>query len=59
MAKEHDVLLSINSDGHNPNGFGLLPGGIKQARRGWLEKSDVLNTRSLTTLKPLLKATMG
>jgi DNA polymerase (family 10) len=29
--------------------------GIGQARRGWLEKRNVLNTRSLAQLKAVLK----
>ncbi|MGB5179639.1 MAG: DNA polymerase/3'-5' exonuclease PolX [Gammaproteobacteria bacterium] len=59
LAKEQGVLISINSDGHTANGFDLLNGGINQARRGWLEKKDVLNTRSLGDLRKMLKATMG
>ena len=59
VAKEQGVLISINSDGHSTNGFDLLQGGINQARRGWLEKDDVLNTRSLRELRKLLKVTMG
>jgi DNA polymerase (family 10) len=31
--------------------------GILQARRGWLEADDVLNTRSWKELKNLLKRT--
>jgi DNA polymerase (family 10) len=27
--------------------------GVDQARRGWLEKSDVLNARTLRALRPL------
>jgi DNA polymerase (family 10) len=53
------VLLSINSDGHRSGDFELLQGGINQARRGWLEKRDVLNTRPLGALRKLLKGTMG
>ena len=59
LAREQGVLISINSDGHNTNCFDLLYGGINQARRGWLEKNDVLNTRSLHDLRELLKSTMG
>ncbi|MDT8383149.1 MAG: DNA polymerase/3'-5' exonuclease PolX [Gammaproteobacteria bacterium] len=59
LAKQEGVLISINSDGHNPGNFDHLAGGINQARRGWLEKGDVLNTRSLPRLRKLLKATMG
>jgi DNA polymerase (family 10) len=38
--------------------FDNLRFGIGQARRGWLEAKDVLNTRSLQQLLPLLKKTM-
>lgn len=59
LAKEQGVLISIDSDGHSPNCFDLLYGGINQARRGWLEQTDVLNTRSLRDLRKLLRETMG
>lgn len=59
LAKEQGVLISINSDGHNPNNFDFLRGGINQARRGWLEKDDVLNTRSLRELRNRIRTTMG
>jgi DNA polymerase (family 10) len=53
MAKNEGVLISINSDAHSVNDFNNLHYGVSQARRGWLEKSDVLNTRSLTVLRKL------
>ena len=59
LAKEAGVLLSIDSDSHGPLQFENLSTGINQARRGWLEKKDVLNTRPLSRLRPLLRATMG
>ncbi len=58
-AKEQGVLVSINSDAHSVNDFNYLALGVAQARRGWLEKDNVLNTRSLTPLRKLLKQTMG
>lgn len=58
MSKEEGVLLSINSDAHSIRDFDNLEYGIGQARRGWLEKGDVLNTRSLRQLRTLLKGTM-
>ena len=58
-AKELNVLVSINSDAHSVNDFNYLALGVAQARRGWLEKNDVLNTRSLTQLLKLLKGAMG
>lgn len=45
VAKDAGVLVAINSDAHAPNDFDNLRFGIGQARRGWLEKRDVLNTR--------------
>jgi DNA polymerase (family 10) len=58
MAKAEGVLVSINSDAHSTLEFNHLPSGIDQARRGWLEKADVLNTRDLQELRPLLARTM-
>jgi DNA polymerase (family 10) len=58
MAKEEGVLLCINSDAHSTRDFDNLVHGIGQARRGWLEKKDVLNTRPLSQLRTLLKRTM-
>jgi DNA polymerase (family 10) len=58
-AKAEGVLVSIDSDSHSIGSFDHLRFGVGQARRGWLEKDDVLNTRTLVELKKLLKATMG
>ena len=58
VAKEEGVLVSINSDAHSRFDFSNLRYGVGQARRGWLEKDDVLNTRSLSALRRLLKRTM-
>lgn len=59
MAREEGVLISIASDAHGVLEFDDLEFGIGQARRGWLEARDVLNTRRLPELRPLLAATMG
>jgi len=59
LARERGVLLSINSDSHGPDGFGNLVYGINQARRGWLEKDDALNTLPLSKLRKRLRETMG
>lgn len=58
MAKEEGVLVSVNSDAHSVPDLDNLRFGIGQARRGWLAPQDVLNTRSLAQLRPLLKRTM-
>lgn len=58
MAKEEGVLISINSDAHSTFDFANLRFGVGQARRGWLGKQDVLNTRPLAELRTLIKRTM-
>lgn len=57
MAKDEGVLVSINSDAHSINDFNNLRYGIGQARRGWLEKDDILNSRSLSALNNLIRHT--
>ncbi len=56
-AVEHGVLLSIASDAHSVGQFANLEGGVRQARRGWARKGDVLNTRPIAELRKLLRAT--
>lgn len=50
-AKRAGVKLVVSSDSHSPRGFGLLEYGVNQARRGWLEPADVLNTQPLAKLR--------
>ena len=54
-AKDEGVLLSINSDAHSTFELGALHFGVGQARRGWIEKADVLNTRGLGALQAWLR----
>ena len=54
-AKDEGVLLSINSDAHSTFELGALRFGVGQARRGWIEKADVLNTRGLGALQAWLR----
>ena len=55
MAKEIGVKMAINTDSHNVFSLRYMEYGVNQARRGWCEKSDIINTRSLDELKKLLK----
>ncbi len=55
MAREEGVLVAIISDAHTVHDFANLDYGIGQARRGWLEAADVLNTRPLDALRGLLR----
>lgn len=58
IAKAEGVLISINSDARNTLELDFLIGGVEQARRGWLTSQDVLNTRTLDALMPMLAKTM-
>ena len=55
MAVENDVNLIIDSDAHHPLHFAFLRFGIGQARRGWAEKSSILNTLPFEWLLDSLK----
>jgi DNA polymerase (family X) len=50
MCKDEGVLLAINSDAHSVREFANLRYGIGQARRGWLARGEILNTRPLPRL---------
>lgn len=54
-AIEQGVRLAISSDAHSPGQLGLLRHGIAQARRGWVQAGDVINTRPWSELKKLLR----
>ncbi len=44
------VKMVINTDAHNKNQLDLMEYGVAQARRGWAEKKDILNTWPLEKL---------
>ncbi len=46
-AKERGVRISINPDAHKINGLNDVRFGIGIARKGWLEKQNILNSLSL------------
>jgi DNA polymerase (family 10) len=49
-AKEYHVKFCINTDAHSTGGLDNMRFGVGQARRGWLEKKDVINTYSYDDL---------
>lgn len=53
-AREYNILISINTDSHSRDQLRFMNLGVATARRGWLEKNDVVNTKNLTDLKKLL-----
>lgn len=54
-AKSMGVKMAISTDAHSTAGLGHMRFGVDQARRGWLEADDVINTRSLRELKKLIR----
>ena len=55
MAVQKGAKLVIDSDAHHPVHFAFLKFGIGQARRGWAEKSSILNTMPVDELLRCLK----
>jgi len=54
-AKELGVLISINPDAHGLEGLDDVSFGVMTARKGWLEREDVLNTYSASEVAQLLE----
>jgi PHP domain protein len=54
-AKEMGVKLVISTDAHSTTQYDFMRFGIGQARRGWIEKNNVINTRNINQLKKIIK----
>ncbi|MDP1880945.1 MAG: hypothetical protein Q8K60_08415, partial [Parachlamydiaceae bacterium] len=54
-AKEKGLKCSINPDAHHLKDLENCEYGINMARKGWLEKKDVINTMSLKEMRAFLK----
>lgn len=50
------VKLSISSDSHSTDSFHFLRYGVINARRGWCQKSDVINTWDIKKLRAWLES---
>ena len=46
QAKENGVKIVIGTDAHSLDHLSMMKFGVAQARRGWVGKKDILNTRS-------------
>jgi DNA polymerase (family 10) len=55
FARQMGVKFVINTDSHRREHLDYMPLGVSIARRGWLTKEDVLNTRDWNDIKKLLK----
>jgi len=55
LAKDIGVKLVASTDAHSTAELGFMRFAVDQARRGWLEPADVINTRDLAGLRRLLR----
>ena len=55
LAGQAGLTLVISSDAHSTGALGYLELGVAQARRAWLTKAQILNTRPWTEIEQLRK----
>lgn len=58
-AAERGLLCSINPDAHETTELEFVRAGVNAARKGWLTKAGVLNTRSLADVRSYLSRRAG
>jgi len=54
LAKEKGVKCAINPDAHDTGGLQYLHFGVRIARKGWLEREDIVNCLPLADIEKLL-----
>jgi DNA polymerase (family 10) len=54
-AREAGVKVAVDSDGHSVGALSYVELGVGQARRAWMTKDDVLNTRTWKQIEKLKK----
>ncbi|MFI5092559.1 MAG: DNA polymerase/3'-5' exonuclease PolX [Candidatus Acidiferrum sp.] len=59
MCKERGVKVVISTDSHNAANLSFIRYGVTMARRGWLEKRDVINTLPTEHFLAALRAKPG
>jgi DNA polymerase (family 10) len=58
-AAEKGLVCSINPDAHETAALGYVRAGINIARKGWLRREDVMNTRALPEIRAWLAGRSG
>jgi DNA polymerase (family 10) len=59
MAKDRGVRVVISTDAHSIKNLELMRYGVQMARRGWIEKKDVLNALPLEQMLAALRPKPG
>ncbi len=54
-AKSFGLKFCVNTDAHSTDQMDLMELGVSQARRGWLEEKDVVNTYQWKSFEKLIK----
>ena len=57
--KAMGLVVSINPDAHRLESFNDTAQGVAMARKGWLEKEDIFNTRSRQAVEAFLKSRLS
>ena len=55
-AKEQGATIEIGPDAHSTEALGVMEIGVGLARKGWLERGDILNTRSASDVIAFARA---
>lgn len=55
LAAEKGVMITINTDAHDKEQLRYIELGVATARRAWIKKEQVINTKTLSELKKFLK----
>jgi len=55
-AKQAGVKVALGTDAHHASHYALMHYGVATARRGWLEKGDVLNSMTARALQSFLRS---
>jgi DNA polymerase (family 10) len=56
MAKQRGVKIVISTDSHTTRNLQFMKYGVETARRGWIEKKDVINTLPLREFLATLRS---
>jgi len=59
MARDRGVKIVISTDSHRTTNLTLMKWGVITARRGWIEKKDVINTLALESMLATLRPKPG
>jgi DNA polymerase (family 10) len=59
MCKDRSVKVVISTDSHNAGNLAFIRYGVTMARRGWLEKKDVINSLPVEQFLAALRAKPG